>query len=88
MIIIRVASLTVDSRFSITQNLSWSQPYVAIQRKRYWTPRGNIKNTRLHVVVRVHRNYFELKVSFKLLNGKKQTYLNITCCTTIGWIII
>lgn len=42
----------------------------------------------LHVVqvIRVHRSYFELKVS--LLKGKKQTYLNITCCAIIGRIII
>ena len=39
----------------------------------------------LHVVFRVHRSYFEPKVS---LLERKQTYLNITCCPTIGWIIV
>lgn len=53
-----VASLIIDLRFSISQNL-WSRQFN--KRKRCW--KG------LHVVVRVYRNYFELKVS--LLNGKE-----------------
>lgn len=53
MIILKVVSLITDSRFSITQNLLRWQ----------FNERDVGGNTRLHVVqvvVRVHRNYFEL----------------------------
>ena len=66
--------IIIDSSFSITPNLSESC--------------GNLTKEILEGLHadRVYRSYFELEVS--LLNGKKQTYSDITCRATLGRIII
>ena len=66
--------IIIDSSFSITPNLSES----------CGNPTKEILEG-LHAD-RVYRSYFELEVS--LLNGKKQTYSDITCRATLGRIII
>jgi hypothetical protein len=75
----------IDNRFKVPHHAELIRVTVPIQ----WHVAGNSTKELLEgllLVVRVHRSYFKVEVS--LLYGKKQTYLNITCCATIGRIII